>query len=251
VHLRPRRAVWRAACPTDTIAAVKPTVLLAALAALAGCGGSNSSSRSTSATPRAAMPNEAGFRELPASAWRGYRSDSLPASWQVVDGALTRVGRGGDIVTREMFANFELRLDWNVSPGGNSGIMYRVMDGLEATYRSGPEMQVLDDSGHVDGRSRLTSAGSLYGLVAAPAGVVRPPGQWNEVRIVANGAHVEHWLNGTKVVEIELWSDEWRRLVRASKFNDWPEFGMAREGRIALQDHGDRVAFRNIRIRSF
>ena len=229
---------------------VKPTLLLAVLAALAGCGGSNSPSRTTSAPPRAAMSNEAGFRELPASAWRGYRSDSLPAGWQMVDGALTLVGRGGDIVTREMFANFELRLEWNISPGGNSGIMYRVIDTSQATYRSGPEMQVLDDSGHVDGRSRLASAGSLYGLIAAPAGVVRRPGQWNEVRLVVNGAHVEHWLNGTKVVEYELWSDEWWRLVRASKFIDWPEFGMAREGRIALQDHGDRVAYRNIRIRS-
>lgn len=196
------------------------------------------------------MTIEEGFRELPPAAWRGYRSDSLPAGWQLVDGALTRVAAGGDIVTREIFANFELRLEWNISPGGNSGIMYRVIDSAAATYRSGPEMQVLDDSGHADGRSRLTSAGSLYGIKAAPAGVVRPPGQWNEVRIIVDGAHVEHWLNGVKVVEIELWSDEWRRLVGETKFEAWPEFGMAREGRIALQDHGDRVAYRNIRIKA-
>lgn len=192
---------------------------------------------------------EPGFRALPIDAWRGYQSDSLPAGWQLVDGAITRVGPGGDIVTREQFANFELRLEWNVTPGANSGIMYRVADGLPYTYRSGPEMQVLDDSGHADGRSRLTAAGSLYGLIAAPPGVVRPPGQWNEVRIIADGAHVEHWLNGTKVADYELWSDAWRALVAASKFVEWPTYGMARTGRIALQDHGDRVAFRNIRIK--
>lgn len=195
------------------------------------------------------MQPETGFRDLPLAAWKGWRSDAVPAGWQDVGGVITRVAEAGDIVTRDTFADFELRLEWNISPGGNSGIMYRVQDSLAATYMSGPEMQVLDDAVHPDGRSRLTSAGSLYGLVAAPAGVVRPAGQWNEVRIVVNGAHLEHWLNGTKVVEIELWSPEWNRLVAASKFAEWPAFGMARAGRIALQDHGDRVQYRHVRIK--
>jgi hypothetical protein len=194
--------------------------------------------------------SEAGFQPLPITAWKGYRSDTLPAGWQLVDGAITRVARGGDIVTRDMFTNFELRLEWSISPGGNSGIFFHVADGLDATYLSGPEMQVLDDSGHADGRNRLTAAGSNFALHAAPPSVVRPPGQWNEVRLVVNGPHVEHWLNGAKVVEYELWTDEWRRLVAGSKFNEWPTYGMSRTGRIALQDHGDRVAFRNIRIRA-
>jgi hypothetical protein len=111
-------------------------------------------------------------------------------------------------------------------------------------------MQVLDDAGHVDGKNRLTSAGSNYGLHAAPAGVVKPVGEWNQVRLLVRGSHVEHWLNGQKVVEYELWTPEWEALVKASKFVEWPGYGRATRGHIALQDHGDWVAYRNIRIRA-
>ena len=183
-------------------------------------------------------------------AWRGFRTSSPPPGWQVVDGALTRVGRGGDLITRHVFGDFELELEWQVAEGGNSGIMYRVTETTGATYQSGPEMQVLDDERHADGRSRLTAAGSVYGLYAAPAGVVKPAGEWNAVRIVARGRHVEHWLNRVKVAEYELGSLDWEARVAASKFRDWPEFGRAASGHIALQDHGDRVAYRDIRIRS-
>ncbi len=124
--------------------------------------------------------------------WRGFRMDSMPSGWRVVDGALTRTGRGGDIITTEQFANFELALEWRVDSGGNSGIMFRVTEDSDATYKSGPEMQVLDDAAHRDGQSRLTAAGSNYGLHPAPAGVVRPAGYWNLVRIVVRGPHVEH-----------------------------------------------------------
>ncbi len=106
--------------------------------------------------------------------WRGYRSDSMPSGWQVVDGAWTRIGPASDIVTRERFANFELMLEWKIAPGGNSGIMYRVGEEDDAPYWSGPEMQVLDDARHPDGQSRLTSAGSCYGIYPSPAGVVKP-----------------------------------------------------------------------------
>lgn len=184
-----------------------------------------------------------------AAGWRGFKRDSIPAGWQVVDGALTRVGPGGDIVTQDVFQDFELTLEWNVAPGGNSGIFYRVSDSGSAVYETGPEMQVLDDERHADGKSRLTSAGSVFGLYAVPTGVVKPAGQWNDARIVVRGAHVEHWLNGTKVVEYELGSAEWESLVGGSKFRAWPGFGRAPRGRIALQDHGDRVAYRNIKIR--
>ena len=182
-------------------------------------------------------------------AWRGFRSARVPAGWQVVDGALTRVGPSGDLITRDQFGDFELTLEWNVVEGGNSGIMYRVTEDAAETYQTGPEMQVLDDARHADGRSRLTSAGAAYGLYPAPAGVVKPAGEWNAVRIVARGSHVEHWLNGTKVVEYELGSPDWEAKVAASKFRQWPGYGRATSGHIALQDHGDRVAFREIRIR--
>ncbi|HEX9691851.1 MAG TPA: DUF1080 domain-containing protein [Gemmatimonadales bacterium] len=181
--------------------------------------------------------------------WRGFHREGVPAGWQVMDGAITRVGGGGDIITGEEFADFELVLEWKVAPGGNSGIMYRVSEEANRTFESGPEMQVLDDAAHADGTSRLTAAGSNYGLYAAPAGAVKPVGEWNAVRIVVQGAHVEHWLNGVKVVEYELWSPEWEQLVRDSKFVEWPTYGRARRGHIALQDHGDWVAYRNIKIR--
>ncbi len=182
-------------------------------------------------------------------AWRAYQRQDFPAGWQVVDGALTRVGEGGDIITKEQFGDFELELDWSVAPGGNSGIMFRVTEADSNTYRTGPEMQVLDDAKHRDGASRLTAAGANYGLHEAPAGVVKPAGEWNHVRLVVRGAHVEHWLNGQKVVEYELWSPDWEERVKKSKFVEWPGYGRATRGHIALQDHGDRVAYKNIRIR--
>lgn len=220
---------------------------LCAVAALAACGGPGGSSMNA----RAAMPTQ--WRSLfdgrTLAGWRGFRMDSAPAGWQVEDGAITRLGRAGDLVTEEQFANFELEIEWKVAPGGNSGIMFRVTEESEETYHSGPEMQVLDDSAHRDGLSRLTAAGANFGLYPAPAGVVKPAGEWNAVRLVVNGAHVEHWLNGVQVVEYELWSPEWEAKVAASKFAEWPGYGRARSGLIALQDHGDRVAYRNIRIR--
>ena len=200
-----------------------------------------------------ASAGQTGWRPLfdgtSTAAWRGYRMDSLPHGWQIVDGALTRVAAAGDIVTRDTFTNFELELEWQIPPGGNSGIMYHVREDSLWSYESGPEMQVLDDAGHPDGHSRLTSAGAAYGLYPSPAGVVKPAGQWNAVRLVVNGAHVEHWLNGVKVCEYELWSPDWNDRVAHSKFAQWPGFGAAKSGHIALQDHDARVAYRNIRIR--
>jgi hypothetical protein len=127
--------------------------------------------------------------------------------------------------------------------------MYRVTEGSGATYETGPEMQVLDDARHADGRSRLTAAGSAFGLYAAPEGIVRPAGEWNQVRILLRGHHVEHWLNNVKVVEYELESRDWDSRVTASKFRQWPAYGRAPKGHVALQDHGDRVWYRNIKIR--
>ena len=184
-----------------------------------------------------------------AAAWRGYKQTSLPAGWRVVDGALTRVGPAGDIVTREKFKNFELSLEWKVSAGGNSGIFYRASEDDEAIYWTAPEMQVLDDAAHQDGASRLTSAGALYGLYPAPPGAVKPAGEWNHARIVARGNHVEHWLNGTKVVECELGSADWDTRLAASKFAPHVRFARNAEGHIGLQDHGDLVAYRNIKVR--
>ena len=182
--------------------------------------------------------------------WRNFRSDSISAGWQVVDGALTRAQPGaGDIITRDKFKNFELQIEWKIAPGGNSGIFYRASEDDDAVYWTAPEMQVLDDAHHPDAESRLTAAGANYGLDSAPPGIVKPAGEWNQVRLVVNGNHVEHWLNGQKVVEYELGSPAWEEKVKASKFAPHVHYGRNTEGYIGLQDHGDSVAFRNIRIR--
>jgi len=181
--------------------------------------------------------------------WRAYDADSMPAGWQAVDGALTRVGRAGDIITRESFRNFELSLEWKVAPQGNSGIFYRAALGSQAIYHSAPEYQVLDDAGHRDGATPLTSAGSVYGLYPTPAGIVKLAGEWNTARILVDRNYVEHWLNGILIKGYELGGPDWLGRVAGSKFAAWPEYGKAPEGHLGLQDHGDRVAYRSIRIR--
>lgn len=182
--------------------------------------------------------------------WHNFATPNQPvAGWSAINGELVRTGDGGDLVTDKPYANFELELEWKVEPKGNSGIIYRIDPKAEVTYRSGPEMQVLDDAGHADGQNPLTSAGANYALHPAPRGVVKPAGTWNTARLVVNGAHVEHWLNGQQVVTYELGSPDWATRKAASKFADVAEYGRATSGYIALQDHGDRVYYRNIRIK--
>ncbi len=234
---------------------LRPALLALALLLAPGPPPARSEEPAPLPAPNALSPDEeaAGFRLLfdgrSLAGWRGYRKEAAPDDWEVVEGALTRVGGGSDLVTREAFANFELRLEWKVEPGGNSGILYRVSEEERASYWSGPEMQVLDDAGHRDGRSRLTAAGACYGLYASPAGVVLPAEQWNQVRLLVDGPHVEHWLNGTKVAAYELGSADWEARVKDSKFASHEHFGRNRAGLVALQNHGDRVAYRSIRIR--
>lgn len=181
--------------------------------------------------------------------WRGYKKDRMPDGWKVENGALVRVSGGGDIVTTEQFDNFELSLEWKIAPGGNSGIMYRVSESEGAPYMTGPEMQVLDNSKHADGKNPLTSAGACYALYPPPKDVTRPVGEWNRARILVNGNKVEHWLNGEKLVAYEIGSEDWNRKIAASKFKSWARFGKEPKGHICLQDHGDRVEYRSIKIR--
>lgn len=206
-------------------------------------------------TPNTLTPQEraAGWRLLfdgqSLAGWRGFKADKPGAGWKVVDGALSRQGRAGDLLTVEQFGDFELRLEWKIGPGGNSGIFYRGVEDSEAIHWSAPEMQVLDNAGHKDGKDPLTSAGSLYAVYGPSRDATRPVGEWNEVRIVARGSHIEHWLNGVKLLECEIGSPDWTTRVQASKFKNRPGFGRARTGHIALQDHGDPVWFRNIKLR--
>ncbi|MDP9205525.1 MAG: DUF1080 domain-containing protein [Gemmatimonadota bacterium] len=196
----------------------------------------------------------AGWRPLfdgtSTSAWRGYKSQTFPAGWKIVDGILTKSGSVEDIMTRDQFGNFQLALDWKLSPGGNAGIFYRGNEEYDHIYWSAPEYQLLDDVGHPDGQSRLTSAGADYGLYPSPAGVVKPADQWNSTLIVVNGNTVQHWLNGQKLLEYEVGSPDWLAKVKASKFAAYPNYGLAKRGYIAIQgDHDGSLSIRNVRIR--
>ncbi len=193
-----------------------------------------------------------GWQALGPENWRGFRRDRLPEAWVVEDGVLhfRSEGEGGDIVTKEQYENFELELEWKISEGGNSGIMFRVSEDHDTPWRTGPEFQVLDDAGHPDalnGADRL--AGANYDMHAPSKSVVKAAGEWNQTRIVANGQHIEHWLNGEKIVEYELESDAWKQRIAESKWIDMPNYGKEKSGHISLQDHGDPVWYRNIRIR--
>ncbi len=219
-----------------------------------GCA-SASQSASSSASQDAAQTTDSGawitlFDGTSMNAFRGYKSQSMPPGWSIVNGELTKSGSVEDLVTREKFANFELSFDWKLGTGGNSGVMYRVTEEYDHPYWSGPEYQLLDDAGHPDGKSRLTAAGSDYGLYPSPSGVVKPANQWNSSLIVVQGNHVQHWMNGQKLLEYDLLSPDWAAKVKASKFGAWPNYGRATSGYITIQgDHDGVLAMRNIKIR--
>lgn len=189
--------------------------------------------------------------------WRGFGKESMPVGpdnrpgWEVIDGCLVRTGPGGDIITVDQFGSFELSLEWRVCAGGNSGIFYRVAEqpDFQWVWQTGPEMQVLDNSEHRDGQKSLTSAGANYALYAPEKDATRAVGLFNEARIVVRGQRVEHWLNGEKLLEYELGGEDWKQRVASSKFAQMPAYGTMARGHIALQDHGDRVWYRNIKIR--
>ena len=213
---------------------------------------------STGSTIEAAGAWKTLFDGTSLDAWRGYKSQTMPAGWRIEAGALVKDDRVPDIITKDQYGDFELELEWKIGEAGNSGIFYRGIEDPDYTgapnndriYTTGPEYQLLDDIKAQDNKTRLTCAAAAYGLYPSPAGHLKPVGQWNKTRIVAKGAHVEHWLNDVKVVEYELWSPDWEAKVQAAKFKDWPKFGRAKRGHIGLQgDHEGPLAFRNIRIR--
>lgn len=195
--------------------------------------------------------------------WRSARSDKFPEKgWEIKDGVFSVLpsggaesANGGDIVTREKFAGFELMADFKITPGANSGIKYYVDPDLNKSGGSaiGLEYQILDDLRHPDaklGRDGDRTMASLYDLIpAATSKKTNPIGEWNTARIISRGHHVEHWLNGQKVLEYERGSAEFRDLVAKSKYAKWSDFGELPDGPILLQDHGDAVSFRNIKIR--
>ena len=184
------------------------------------------------------------------SAWRGYKQTTVPAGWTVKNGVLSKEKSVTDLVSKDEFENFELAFDWKLHPGGNAGVFYRGNEEEAAIYFTGPEYQLLDDARHPDGKSRLTSAGADYALYPSPAGIVKPADHWNSSRIVVRGNHVEHWLNGKKLLQYELGSPDWEARLKASKFATSPKYGRLKRGHIGIQgDHEGPLSVRNMRIR--
>jgi len=181
--------------------------------------------------------------------WRSLKGPEPGAGWAVVDGAIVRTARSGDILTNGEFGDFELSIEWRVADETNSGILYRVALGEDQTYYTGPEYQLLDNVNGGDRHDPKHLCAALYDLVAPPKDFTRPVMQWNQTRIVVRGWHVEHWLNGEKVVDVDLGSPEGRDLIAHSKFRVMPHFATYAKGHIALQDHDNEVDFRNIKIR--
>ncbi len=191
--------------------------------------------------------------------WHGFNKKTTSKKWVVQDGTLhfdpkaVVDDQNGDIVTDAEYANYELRLEWKISACGNSGVIYNVVEDpkYDWGWLTGPEMQVLDNACHPDAMYDKHKAGDLYDLVASKMMTVKPAGQWNRARLVNRNGKVEHWLNGRKVVEVDMTGDAWKKLIAGSKFKDMPDFGKKTSGRLLLQDHGDKVWFRNMKIRVF
>ena len=197
--------------------------------------------------------------------WHSYGKKTAGAAWKVVDGTLhlDAAGKknnkleGGDIVTDNEYENFHLQLEWKISPKGNSGIIFYVNEDLSKypnTYNTGPEMQVLDNgtatkAGHADARIYTHRAGDLYDLIASKE-LVKPAGEWNKAEIVSKNGKLDFYMNGQHALSTTMWDDNWRQMVAISKFKDMPGFGIFKKGKIALQDHGDDVWYRNIRIKN-
>jgi cytochrome c len=187
--------------------------------------------------------------------WRNFNSKTVGSAWKVADGTLyldntTKEGRG-DVITDAEYENFELSIEWKIDSCGNSGILYNVVEDpkYRTVWLTGPEMQVLDNTCHKDAKINKHRAGDLYDLIACSKETVKPVGEWNQARIVSNKGNYEFWLNGTKVVSFTMHTPEWDQMVASSKFKSMPDFGKAKKGHIALQDHGDKVWFRNIKLR--
>lgn len=262
----PVRAVLRRVAPLLLLASAAAACATSPRAALDGGASSGASGTAAGSAPALALvaQNTLSDRERrdgwqllfdgkSTDGWLSYGGDPITPAWKAIDGVLVLEGRGAkDIVTAKKYRSYELTLDWRLKPdgpAGNSGIFYYVVDTASAIYWAAPEMAVLDNARHPDGKTELTSSGAVHSMYPVPHERTRPTGEWNSVRLVVNGAHIEQWLNGVRVVEYELGSADWKERLAKSKFSDKPLYGTAREGRIGLQQHGSYVGYRNIKIR--
>lgn len=240
------------------------TIAVAGL--LTACNTADEKSNGTAAEMKAAG-SDTGWVSLfdgkTTAGWHSYGKTTIGEAWKVADGAIYldttqkdgwQIKGGGDIVTNDEFENFHLKLEWKIAPNGNSGIIFYVHEDT-AKYKyvwyTGPEMQVLDNNGHSDAKIPKHRAGDLYDLISCSKETVKPAGEWNEAEIVSNNGKLDLFLNGTNVVSTNMWDSAWKQLLAGSKFKDMADFGTYKKGRISLQDHGNAVWYRNIKIKKF
>lgn len=192
--------------------------------------------------------------------WSKYGGGEVGKAWKIENGELYldaankagwQTGDGGDIVTNEEFENFHFKYEWKIAPNGNSGVIFLVHESPEFQYpwQTGPEMQVLDNAGHPDAKIVSHRAGDLYDLIVSSEETVKPAGEWNQAEIIVNQGKLDFYLNGVNIVSTQLFTPEWEALIAKSKFKDMPGFGKYKKGKIALQDHGDVVHYRNLMIK--
>lgn len=248
-----------------TFPLITTTILLTSIL-FSGCQSANKSDTTSGAAgtsqPEAASPSEwiSLFDGTTLQGWKRFNADEIGKMWKVEDGAIACYSEGGGeasedggaLITVEHFDNFEFSLEWKISPGGNSGIMYHIVEGdkYRYAYETGPEYQLLDDSGWDGDLKADQITGANYDMYDAPASkTLHPPGEWNTSRIVYDHGHVEHWLNGEKILEFEEGSEDWQERLAAGKWKEYPDWCKAKSGSIGLQDHGSPIWFRNIKVR--
>jgi hypothetical protein len=240
-------------------------VLIAGLAAQTACGGESASRvDSSAATVAAAAAPQPRKGDAPLSKtvvwtplidsgmtqWRAWKSDAMPAGWTVSGDVLSKDGLVTDLESRLQYANFELEFDWQIGTLGNAGVFYRVTEEYDKPYWSGPEYQLRDEAMDPDRKDPRLSSAAAYGLYPTSANVTKPLGEWNSARIVVAGNFVEHWLNGQQVLSYQLTSADWTAKVKASKFAEFPNYGLATRGFLSIQgDHSGKLSIRGMRIR--
>ena len=242
-------------------------VSIAALSILIACNNNQDSKTENTTTTSAEMKttdNDSGWVSLfdgkTTAGWHSYGKATAGDAWKVADGAIyldttKKEGwqtTGGDICTADEYDNFDLKLEWKIAAKGNSGIIFYIHEDsakYKYVWQTGPEMQVVDNEGHPDGKIIKHKAGDLYDLISCSTITVKPVGEWNEAEIKSNNGKLDLYLNGTNVVSTTMWDDNWKKLIAGSKFKDMPDFGTIKKGRIALQDHGNMVWYRNIKIK--
>lgn len=237
---------------------------IVSLCVLIACNNSDNNSATSVSEKSTASEDTTGWVSLfdgkSTAGWHSYGKTTAGDAWKVADGILyldttKKEGwqtSGGDICTAEEYDNFDLKLEWKIAPKGNSGIIFYLHEDTskyQYVWQTGPEMQVLDNNGHDDGKIIKHHAGDLYDLISCSKETVKPVGEWNEVEIKSKDGKLDFYLNGTNVVSTILWDDNWKKLVAGSKFKEMPDFGTYKKGKIALQDHGNMVWYRNIKIK--